>query len=554
MIVLNHGKKIEIKIKKENKHTNLLQLLQDNDIYISNSCHGNGTCGKCKVRVKNGSLAVTENERKILSKEALEKGIRLACKVKIEDVLEREEHNQLIVEVLESQEENIVVESVELKGTSKKNTSYFVAIDIGTTTIAMALVDGCTGEVCDTYVSVNHQRAFGADVVSRIASANAGMGEQLKQTIEEDLWNGIVYFLKKWNDINSNDSMLLEEKQEVFLSGIIIAGNTTMMHLLRGYSCVSLGKHPFSSECLEQVEGKLKDFIGDGAKKGFSWVNEVPAFLMSGISAFVGSDIVAGMLVCPGFENEKICYFLDLGTNGEMVMGNKDSMLATSVAAGPAFEGGNITCGTACIPGSICRVKISNGKPIIGTIDKKMPPVGMCGSGLISVIAQLLNEKLMDFQGNLLHPFQKEGFSLWTFSSGEKITLYQEDIRQFQMAKSAIRSGIEILRQEYGCQLDDIDKVYVAGGFGTNLVEEDIILSELLPREWKGKIEFLGNTSLLGSIKFGMMQYGNKEKEDSCLEVKQRFILDNIKTISLANNEEFQRVYIENLNFTALKN
>ena len=549
MVVLNHGEKVEIQVNRECEQNNLLQLLQHNNIFISHSCHGNGTCGKCKVKIKNSGLAITESERNILSKEELEQGVRLACKVSIHDVLETDEHNPFMMELLENQEEDIVIESVELKGVSNKNTRYFIAIDIGTTTIAMALVDNYTGEVCDTYVSLNHQRAFGADVVSRIAAANGGMGNQLKQTIEEDLWKGIRYFLKKWDYISSKDSMLLEEKQEAFLSGIIIAGNTTMMHLLRGCSCESLGKYPFGSECLEQVEGKVKDFLGNGTLKVSRWLYEIPVLLMPGISAFVGSDVAAGLLACPDFDDDKICYFLDLGTNGEMVLGNGDRRLATSVAAGPAFEGGNITCGTASIPGSICRVKIVKGKPIIGTIGQKMPPIGICGSGLISAIAQLRKERMIDFQGNLLPTFQKEGFSLWTDLSGEKIKLYQEDIRQFQMAKSAVRSGIEILKQEYGCRLDDVDKVYVAGGFGTNLVEEDMILSGLLPREWKGKIKFLGNTALLGSIKYGMMRYGNKEEEVGYLEVKQGRILDNIKTISLANNEKFQSIYIKNLNF-----
>ena len=554
MIVLNHGKKIELKINKDNKQANLLQLLRDNGVYISNSCHGNGTCGKCKVRIKNSSLDVSDRERKVLSKEELDQGIRLACKIKIEDLLENDGYNQLIVDILESHEENIVVEIVEKKWVnhSEKNakkTNFFLAIDIGTTTIAMALVDILTGDVCDTYVSINHQRVFGADVISRIAAANKGLGEKLKQAIEEDLWKGICYFLKKWDGLNRKESILLADAQESFLSGVVIAGNTTMMHLLRGCSCESLGKYPFSSECLEQVEGKLIDFIGNGSQKIYQWACETSTLLMPGISAFIGSDLVAGILACPGFEDGSLSFFVDLGTNGEMILGNQDNLFATSVAAGPAFEGGNITCGTASVPGSICRVKISNRKPIIGTIGSKMPPNGICGSGLISAIAQLRKEKMVDFQGNLLRSFEKEGISLWTDSSGEKISLNQDDIRQFQMAKSAVRSGIELLIQKYGCKLEDVDKVYVAGGFGTNLVEEDMILSGLLPREWKGKIEFLGNAALLGSMKVGMMRFGDKEEESCCLEVKQKLILDNVKTISLANKEEFQQIYIKNLNF-----
>ena len=552
MIVLNHGKKIEIEVKKEEKSANLLQLLQDNGIYISNSCRGNGSCGKCKVRIKNSGMAVTESEGKELSKYDVEQGIRLACKIQMADVLEIDGACQFAVEILENLEDNIVVESVKKKDINNnkndKIKNYFLAIDIGTTTIAMALVDVYTGEVCDTYASINHQRAFGADVINRIVAANEGKGDKLKESIEEDLWKGIYYFLDNYICAENKDA-LESEQVSTCLSGFVIAGNTTMMHLLMGHSCESLGKYPFESEYLEQRELVLRECIGNGLRNVSQWVYDIPVLLMPGISVFVGSDILAGILACPGFENDEVNYFLDLGTNGEMVLGNQNHMLATSVAAGPAFEGGNITCGTASIPGSISRVKISNRKPVIGTIGKIMPPVGLCGSGLISAIAEFLKERIIDVQGNLQHPFQKDGFSLWTFSSGEKISLYQKDVRQFQMAKSAVRSGIEILRQEYGCQLEDVKKVYVAGGFGTNLTVEDIIYSGLLPEEWKEKIEFLGNTSLLGCIKAGMMRYGTKEEESCCLKEKQKHVLNHVKTISLANNEEFQQIYINNLNF-----
>ena len=129
------------------------------------------------------------------------------------------------------------------------------------------------------------------------------------------------------------------------------------------------------------------------------------------------------------------------------------------------------------------------------------------------------------------------------------MALYQEDIRQFQMAKSAVRSGIEILRQEYGCQLENVKNVYVSGGFGTNLTVEDIIGSGLLPREWEGKITFLGNTSLLGSIKVGIMKYGTKGKESVSFEVKLRRVLEKMKIVSVAKDEEFKRLYIENIDF-----
>lgn len=535
LTVLSENNELDIDFLQEK---NLLAILQDNNAFVSNSCNGNGTCGKCKVKVVSGKLPVTEADRRIVSEEELEQGIRLACKA----IIDENSEEKICIELIGSIEEKIIVETVAHRAINSnkkvtlnsKNQNYFIAIDIGTTTIAMALVDCTTGEVCDTYASVNHQRKYGADVISRIMAANEGKGRELKQIIEEDLWRGIYY--------------LQEKIAKSGILGIVIAGNTTMHHLLMGYSCESLGKYPFTSEYLEGAEYKLKECIGFGQKQSAEWVYDIPVLLMPGISPFVGSDIAAGLRSCPGFKSEDLNLFLDLGTNGEMVLGNKNRMLATSVAAGPAFEGGNISCGTASIPGSISRVKISNRKAIIGTIDKKMPPIGICGSGLISVVAQLLQEKLLDFHGNLLYPFEKEGFPLWTFLDGHRLTLSQRDVRQFQMAKSAVRSGIEILMQEYGCQTEDIQEVYLAGGFGTNLLEEDVIISGILPEEWKGKIRFLGNTALQGAVKVGNDKFrntGNKHIRDA----KQADILKKVSSITLADKKEFQEIYMNNLDF-----
>ena len=564
MIILNHGKKIEIEVNKKNRQDNLMQLLQDNNIYLSNSCHGNGTCGKCKVRIKNFNLAITEREEKILSKYELEQGIRLACKIRIEDVLKIDAHNEVIVEILETQEESIVVESVDVKGNIDRinkseavgrfkrdiypnKDTYFIAIDIGTTTIAMALVDSLTGDVCETYTSINHQRRYGSDVISRVVAANEGKGQELKQIIEEDLWSGIYYFMNKLDDF---ENPIDDERR--YLSGIVIAGNTTMMHLLMGYSCESLGKAPFISEHLEEKIVSLKECLGYGKRKVPQWIHNVPTILLPGISVFVGSDIFAGLLVCQGFKSEEVSLFLDLGTNGEMVLGNKNRMLSASVAAGPAFEGGNIACGIASVPGSINKVKIKNKKAVVGTINKQMPPLGVCGSGLISLIAQLIREKIINVHGNLCFPFCKDGFPLWIFETGEKIALYQEDVRQFQMAKSAIRSGIEIMMNEYNCQKHEIKYVYLAGGFGNALSKEDVVVTGMLPEEWLEKIEMVGNTALLGAIESGKLMF-SKNKSESHYGELIKDVLGKMNTISLVNNEEFQRLYIDNMEFNNRK-
>lgn len=579
----------KIKVKTENgelyiekyQKQNLLEILQNNHVYVSNTCHGNGTCGKCKIKLLSGNLPITEADRRTLSKKELESGIRLACKAVSGKEGGATEEDTLSIEVVGQSEEEIVIEGASFKKekeeicrtnildkvkadetsehkiTAKEN--YFIAIDIGTTTIAMVLADADTGNICSIYTSLNHQRKFGADVISRIAAANDGKSEELKQLAEEDLWKGIYNLIIK------------HKENEIQISGIFISGNTTMIHLLMGYSCQSLGKYPFVSEHLEQIECTLKDCISlkanpfvwnnclvDNPEKLYKIYENVPVLILPGISAFIGGDIAAGILTCSGFETEEICLLIDLGTNGEMVLGNKNKLLAASAAAGPAFEGGNITCGAASIPGSISKIKIQNQRAIVKTINETIPPVGICGTGLVSTIAQLKLTKLMNRQGELRYPYNEKGYPLWNFENGEKIALYQQDIREFQMAKSAIRAGIEVLMQEYGCTVKEISHVYLAGGFGVNLSEDDAICTGILPEEFSGKTESIGNSALQGTIQVGRSeiehavlkktnQVDEKQKNRKMIDMKG--IMERIKNVSLAESKNFQKYYLQFLEF-----
>ena len=545
---------IQINIGNKQNQT-LLQVLQENNLPVSHMCNGNGTCGKCKIKLVSGNLPITETDRRILAKEEVEQGIRLACKVKIEEILEMNADDELILALIDETEENIVVETMGALEVTKQDLitdkqtekKYFVAIDIGTTTIAMALVDAQTGEVCDAYTSLNHQRNYGADVLSRISAANSGKAEELKRLIEDDLWKGICKLICSADEKNINSD--IDKNGEVLInigniSRLVICGNTTMIHLLRGFSCESLGKYPFHSEHLAEIKDTFKG---------------IPITILPGISAFVGGDILAGILACPGFETEKISLFIDLGTNGEMVLGNKEQILTASTAAGPAFEGGNIICGMASVPGSICQVKIQNQRAVVKTIRNELPPKGICGTGLISVVAELLENHFLDEQGLLKCPYQKAGYPLWTFENGDKIAVYQQDIREFQMAKSAIRAGISILMEDYGCTAEQISHVYLAGGFGTNLSWKDVIITGILPEEFREKIEFVGNTALKGAVLAGCKSLNNNEaticfEDDNKYDTdkKVKGIIERTGNISLAENVLFHEKYLEYMNFPVL--
>ncbi len=488
----------------------LTDILQENHIYVSNQCQGNGTCGKCKIKVLKGECEITNADAERLTKEEIEQNIRLACRILVKKNLE--------IEVIDASEEEIVAESITVEKKSVFENVFFIAIDIGTTTIAMALVEEKTGRVCDTYTSLNHQRAYGADVISRIKASNDGNGEVLRQIIREDLWKGIC-------------SLAAGKK----ITGCIIVGNTTMIHLLFGFSCETLGQAPFYSNHLGQIQCTLKECIGMCDHE----YDKIPVTILPGMSVFVGADIVADILICPAFETNSLSLLLDLGTNGEMVLGNKEKLLVTSAAAGPSFEGGNIICGMASVPGAISKVKIRNKKAVVRTIGVAETPRGICGSGLVSAMAELKRNKLLEKNGCLRYPFFENGYPLWTYESGEKIAVYGQDIRQFQMAKAAVRAGIEILMEQYGCSADDICQVYLAGGFGKGIAVEDCLETGILPKEFAGKVSVIGNGALQGAVLFGRNQ--------DIQSLRAGEICARAQHLSLAEMEEFEGKYLNYL-------
>lgn len=531
------------------KGTGLSELLQQQKIRISYPCQGNGTCGKCKVKVLKGESPVTEADAACLTYEEREQKYRLACRMVLKQDLE--------IELLESVEEKIAAESVpvskEVSCESKllsagvcekkrenvkedanhEEKQFFIAIDIGTTTIAMALAEEKTGQVWDTYTSWNHQRIYGADVISRIKASMEGKGGELKETIEEDLWKGICSLTEDKNSFGEMEGAAFGGKQRI--TGCVIAGNTTMLHLLMGCSCESLARAPFYSEHLGQIQCTLKECISICSDA----LACIPVTILPGISAFVGADVAAGMLACASFETKELSLLLDLGTNGEMVLGNRDRLLAASAAAGPAFEGGNITCGMASVPGAVSRVKLQNNRAVVQTIENKMPPAGICGSGLISLIAELKRNHLLDENGTFSAPYDQRGYPLWIFPKGDRIALYQKDIRQFQLAKAAIRAGIEVLLEHYGCKAEQVRHIYLAGGFGKGISVEDAVETGILPMGFKGKTVAVGNGSLKGCIRFGTGGVQQKAKIGE--------ILRRVSAVSLAGESSFEKKYLEQI-------
>lgn len=510
---------------KENSQT-ILEWYQQNNRFIDAPCAGKGDCGRCKIHFLAEPPIPQEKEKRLLTEAELKAGVRLACVTKVQknacfevigDLFETE---KIAVPMEETWQEKVEIDESELLG---------IALDIGTTTLAMSLVRLSSGKCIKTVTAVNHQRSYGADVISRIQAANCGNGLALQECILKDIWNMLL------------EMLLLTGIKSGQIKKIAIAGNTTMCHLLLGYSCEGLGKAPFRPANLSLIKITTEELF----EKLAFWIKTNEAYsnlnaevlILPGISAFVGADIVAGMYACDMDLSEKMQMLLDIGTNGEMVIGNKDRFLVTATAAGPVFEGGNISCGMPAVKGAVSHVQCVSG--FSGDGEKKyvwdcemigIPkqsekmPKGMCGSGLIDVAAELLKECLIDENGTLIEKFFETGVSI----KGLKIT--QADIRELQMGKAAIRAGIEIL-----CQKRMPECIFLAGGFGAELDIDAANVIGLIPKGINNGVLSKGNTSLLGLQKF---------LTDEKAEMRVKDIVKLSEEILLAEEGNFEEKYI----------
>lgn len=489
----------ELKTITLHEHESLMDSLIREGYYINAVCGGKGRCGKCKVQVISGNASVSSEDKLFFSEKELESGHRLSC------TLYPTENLTIAFSLDDESDFDIVSDYSDIVKSTSDTKEYQIAIDIGTTTIAFQLLN--KSAICHTVTTINHQRRYGADVVSRIQASIDGKGIELKESIKTDLANGILRLCSEYNtDIEQ-------------ITKIVIACNTTMGHLLMGYDCESLGKYPFTPVNIDLITGTAKDIIG--------LESNAKVELLPGISTYVGGDIVAGLYAYDFDRTDEICLLVDLGTNGEMALGNREKILVTSTAAGPAFEGGNISCGTGSVDGAICSVKLDGTNLKIQTIHDKTP-VGICGTGVVELTAELLKNGLIDETGLLDDEYFENGFAV-----APEIVFTQKDIRELQLAKAAIRAGAETLILKYGISKNQISKVYIAGGFGYRLDTEKAIAIGMLPEEFADRTQAIGNSSLAGAVK-----YLNESPQSL-----QRLI-DISQEINLSTDKDFNGFYM----------
>ena len=505
------------------------QLLEKG-ISLSLPCGGMGRCGNCKVRVVEGFVEASDRDREVLSEAELNEGWRLACLA----VPEREVSVEVIDEA-SAQIEMLSNEGGELTTESAYDSAGLnavladgkgIAIDVGSTTIVAALVSpGKSGNMGDCEVnatgSMNHQCIYGADVISRIKAANEGSLSTLKMLVLKD----INRLIKK---LGTGD-----------VKRVVISGNTTMMHLLLGDSCEGLGVYPYTPVRLQYPVMKPSDL-------GLEALGDAEVQIIPGVSAFVGGDIVAGMyqLDFHRIPEGRRVLLVDLGTNGEMALADSEHITVCSTAAGPVFEGGSISCGMAGVAGAIEHVDIdeTTGKIRNISVIGNVAAGGICGSGVLELVSELRRCRIIDDTGLLKDEYFAKGYPLCIGEDFGQNRLFfkQEDIRAVQLAKAAIKSGIETLAKAHGCSVGDIDKVYLAGGFSNHITADKVRFLNMFPEELmeEGKMEAVGNTSLLGGIK--AVTYGTEAIGE---------ILEKVSEAELASQSEFSEAYIDAMNF-----
>lgn len=492
--------------------------IQSQGTALAMPCGGKGMCGKCRVRVVRGRLPVTPEDKRIFSEAQLAQGWRLACKAVTREAVE------IVVPVQEQQGFSALAAEAADEGALSlaADHDYGLAVDIGTTTLAAALVDCTDGKILATATAVNSQRSFGADVVSRIGAACHGKGKALQKAVRRDLTRLMKQLLKDHPGTAARCRQMA------------IAANTTMLHLLMGWPCDGLGDWPFHPVSLGGKTYRAQEVLGPQSPLADATVTLLP-----GMSTYVGADITAGIWQCGLASSDDVSLFVDLGTNGEMVLGNKDQRFIASAPAGPALEGGKLTWGTGSVPGAICGVRIERGRAKVRTIDHTVP-VGICGTGILEAMAGLVREGLVDETGKLVEPYFHKGFPLASTLDYQRITLSQQDIREIQMAKSAIRAGIESLIERSGISRQRVHQVFLAGGFGYYLDPQKAAVIGLLPADLAERTTAVGNTSLKGAI--GLLTGAVTLEELQAIAA-------GAEEIVLGNDEAFQRLYIDYLNF-----
>jgi len=604
-IIFSPEKK-EISVDSE---TDLFHAATGAGIYISSGCAGEGNCGRCKIIIKKGKFHTLPS--RFISEKEKKKGYVLACQTYARSDLEIEippetglKKFQLVKEgIYTPVEEKVFPHSplakkvylelphptltdhladwervtreirkkekeikdlriditklrelanfvrvnnwrftvsldengdiIDFEPGDRSADSYGIALDIGTTTVAIYLVDLNKGSLLGAKAMYNRQTTYGDDVITRIiySEENADGLEKLTQAVRETV-NQLISELAKEKNVSLEDILVLE-----------VAGNPTMLHLFAGLEPKYIRKEPYlpTANFIPQVHAK---------EIGININPEAMVSFLPGVASYVGGDVTAGVLACGMNESPALSLLIDLGTNGEMVLGNKDFLISAACSAGPAFEGVGIKSGIRALEGAIERIQVSSDGSEVkyfsigGTL-----PKGICGSGLVDSIAELFKGGFIDKRGKFVRESSSriretsEGLEFVivpakeTFK-GEDIVLGEPDIANLIRSKGAVFLGAEVLLEQMGYSFKDLKKIYIAGMFGTYLDIEKAKIIGLLPDLAKEKFVFMGNSAITGSK---MCLLSGKARE------KVKEIAQKMAYLELSVNPRFMNEYSSTL-------
>jgi len=571
-------------------------------------CGGKGTCGKCKIIIENQENVspLSEMERKLLSDKELCEFFRLACLVIVEgDVsvfvpefsLQRElriltkgdtvdvvldppvkkvnmllpkpvlgdhvSYEELIVSGLGFDDGRIDYMAIKDISETIKSSNFDVdvvyvnkdvvrvtphhnpgrifglAMDIGSTTVVVYLMDLQTGKMVDAESMLNPQVKYGEDVISRITYAiQYGIKD-----VHDIIIKGINTMITTLCQRNNLDPMEIPE--------LTVVGNTAMHHIFMNIQPKSISLSPFTPTIKRSLDVKARDL-------GICINPSANIHVLPVIAGFVGADTIGVLMATDMFHNEHMSLAIDVGTNGELVLGNKDKMVSCSCAAGPALEGGEIKFGMRASPGAIEDIKINKYtlEAEYKTIKNKKP-VGICGSGIIDAVAEMLKigmvnstGRFVDLGSNRIRKDPATGMLEyvleWAENAGidEDIVITAGDVREVQLAKGAILAGAQILVDKLGMTFNDLDKIYLAGAFGNYIDIENAVRMGLLPDIPLERIKSVGNAAGEGA-KLSLLSNRKRVEENKLSKM--------VHYIELASHEDFQTIFVDCLNFPEFK-
>lgn len=570
---------------------------------IDSTCGGRGTCGKCKAQVLNGRGEVTTADRRLLRQTELDSGWRLSCQARVyedttcvvpqllrvpkaatmgfgrlvlvdpnvrkvfvelaeptlhdqrsdvarlRDALTAEGHDMkaglavlaTLPTVLRDAEFKVTAvlagdELIAVEPADTRDESYGVAFDLGTTTLVGTLMNLRTGMAMAVQSTLNGQAGFGADVISRISHAMEGAAAVRElQAVVLATMNEIL------SGLYAETSVSRDRVYEA-----VVVGNATMLHLLIGVDPSPIAVTPFTPAFLEPVT------VGAGeVGLDIHWGGKVQT--LPSIGAYVGADIVGGVLATGIARDDKLRVFIDVGTNGEIVLGSSQRLLATAAPAGPAFEGSQIRCGMRATEGAIEGVQLGDSIEL-QVIGGDIPATGICGSGLVDAVAQLLLVGLLDYSGRLkaadhvpTHPLAGrliEVDGMRAFQLADGVYLTQRDIRELQFAKGSIATGIQVLMGILGVGANDLDEVLLGGSFGSYLNPESAKVIGLVPPVDVDRIISVGNTAGEGA-KISLLSYRERQVAFDLPAV--------VEYVELSGRADFNDTFVGVLRFPELE-